>query len=433
MSRISRRGALAGLAGGLLASAASWAQDEPDDAEPKLRLRRSVGQMAHNDPDLEAYRIAIVKMRRSGAWERQVRIHADMSLRHHSSWRFLPWHRLQLYWLEKQVARLSGKDDFAMPYWDWSDDRAPAVFFDDEVFAMEGREVDAKASIAAFLKANDARLTGKISDDFATFFGKPRRAGQAADESRPHFSGSAEWSGHNLIHGFIGGDMGQLDRSPNDPLFWLHHANVDRAWAAWTEQHHGRGYEDDWGREQLSGYVDPDQKPVPARLAIEVVDTRSLGYGYGLPRVPIAVMAAPPPRRPPRFEDYTLPMTRLSAHKGSVVLPAALGAAQSVTATGFIQVQTDERHAAVLKVRAHGGQGEAFREDAFLTPMGALAGHHHDGVRRYRVELSRAARDAGPRGLHIEVEAGPLAGRRAGGNTTTLANFVVEARARFAG
>jgi hypothetical protein len=23
------------------------------------------------------------------------------------------------------------------------------------------------------------------------------------------------------------------DFSPNDPLFWLHHANVDRLWAIW--------------------------------------------------------------------------------------------------------------------------------------------------------------------------------------------------------
>lgn len=25
--------------------------------------------------------------------------------------------------------------------------------------------------------------------------------------------------------------------SPNDPIFWLHHANVDRLWALWQEHH----------------------------------------------------------------------------------------------------------------------------------------------------------------------------------------------------
>lgn len=37
---------------------------------------------------------------------------------------------------------------------------------------------------------------------------------------------------HNSGHNFIGGHMSQAF-SPNDPVFWLHHANVDRLWANW--------------------------------------------------------------------------------------------------------------------------------------------------------------------------------------------------------
>ncbi len=37
---------------------------------------------------------------------------------------------------------------------------------------------------------------------------------------------------HNAGHNFVGGHMGR-GFSPNDPLFWLHHANVDRIWANW--------------------------------------------------------------------------------------------------------------------------------------------------------------------------------------------------------
>jgi tyrosinase len=35
-------------------------------------------------------------------------------------------------------------------------------------------------------------------------------------------------AGHNIIGGHMGGGF-----SPNDPIFWLHHANVDRIWANW--------------------------------------------------------------------------------------------------------------------------------------------------------------------------------------------------------
>jgi tyrosinase len=46
---------------------------------------------------------------------------------------------------------------------------------------------------------------------------------------------------HNRVHVFVGGDMG-LSTSPNDPVFYLNHCNVDRLWEAWMGRH-GRQYE----------------------------------------------------------------------------------------------------------------------------------------------------------------------------------------------
>jgi len=45
---------------------------------------------------------------------------------------------------------------------------------------------------------------------------------------------------HNRVHVWIGGDMGPAS-SPNDPVFFLNHCNVDRIWEAWMQQH-GRMY-----------------------------------------------------------------------------------------------------------------------------------------------------------------------------------------------
>jgi hypothetical protein len=41
---------------------------------------------------------------------------------------------------------------------------------------------------------------------------------------------------HNLIHRAVGGDM-STSASPGDPIFWLHHANIDRLWAEWQKKH----------------------------------------------------------------------------------------------------------------------------------------------------------------------------------------------------
>jgi tyrosinase len=44
------------------------------------------------------------------------------------------------------------------------------------------------------------------------------------------FWGQCETALDNLVHRYIGGTMDTLT-SPNDPVFFLHHANVDRLYA----------------------------------------------------------------------------------------------------------------------------------------------------------------------------------------------------------
>jgi len=45
---------------------------------------------------------------------------------------------------------------------------------------------------------------------------------------------------HNLVHIWVGGDMLPAS-SPNDPVFYLNHCNVDRIWEAWMRRN-GRTY-----------------------------------------------------------------------------------------------------------------------------------------------------------------------------------------------
>src|ERR1700722_10345603 len=103
-----------------------------------------------------------------------------------------------------------------------------------------------------------------------------------------HFFGALE-NIHNLIHNFSGGgnpnfgaskepmniknpqngDMVNAGRTAFDPLFWGHHANVDRLWAEWQKLH------------PKAGPDDPDETLPPWTMT--VADTYSisqLGYEY---------------------------------------------------------------------------------------------------------------------------------------------------------
>jgi tyrosinase len=58
------------------------------------------------------------------------------------------------------------------------------------------------------------------------------------------FRSSLEGSVHDPVHLWVGGargDMGPMS-SPNDPVFFLHHCNVDRMWEAWM-QRNNRSYQ----------------------------------------------------------------------------------------------------------------------------------------------------------------------------------------------
>ncbi|MFV4649147.1 tyrosinase family protein, partial [Mycobacterium tuberculosis] len=125
-------GAGGALAVGGPALAQTGGAGAPTSVGP-IRVRRNVSTLPANDPNLLALARAMKAMqaRDDGySWQTQIDIHATY-WGQHGTWRFLPWHRCQLFWFERIVARLSGKADFAMPYWDWQDTgKLPAVFLD---------------------------------------------------------------------------------------------------------------------------------------------------------------------------------------------------------------------------------------------------------------------------------------------------------------
>lgn len=67
---------------------------------------------------------------------------------------------------------------------------------------------------------------------------------------------------HNLVHVWVRGDM-EYATSPNDPVFYLNHCNVDRVWATWQEAHPdepyvpGDGSSDDLFRHRMSDPMFP--------------------------------------------------------------------------------------------------------------------------------------------------------------------------------
>ena len=85
--------------------------------------------MALNDPILQTWRDGVRLLKAASgniSWANFAAIHGnqdDFNLCPHGNWYFLPWHRAYLLMYERAVRKLTGNDDFAMPYWDWTQDR----------------------------------------------------------------------------------------------------------------------------------------------------------------------------------------------------------------------------------------------------------------------------------------------------------------------
>jgi tyrosinase len=84
---------------------------------------------------------------------------------------------------------------------------------------------------------------------------------------------------HNRIHGWIGGDMA-APTSPNDPIFFLHHAFVDYVWATWQKLHPLETYQPERDGPPGQNIDDPMphlRKPVTPS---QTLHTRAMGYEY---------------------------------------------------------------------------------------------------------------------------------------------------------
>lgn len=173
----------------------------------------------------------------------------------HSNWYLLPWHRAFLAVFEVEMRRVlqhanvPGAASFAVPYWDWTNHpQIPEEFWDttlDPVVLHKGFPSHAqKRWVPRELKLDTGKrgpvgpeaLERVLSTvDFYNFASFPSHGLRGLDDR--HGMGLLETLPHNYVHSLLGGVMmGNL--SPLDPLFWLHHGNIDRWWNLWMARRH---------------------------------------------------------------------------------------------------------------------------------------------------------------------------------------------------
>lgn len=350
---------------------------------------------------------------------------------------FIIWHRAYLHYFERILREAAGDPTLSLPYWDYgpaSQRRFPAAFARPFLDAAETianplhhaeREL---AFVVGVFGLTDPAVDASVAMAAPTFFGATEDDGfgGAVLDEIDQTQGLIESQPHNAIHfavggaiGSVGGAMASVLTAAFDPIFWVHHANIDRLWTEWScapGKAWGDGPpvnwfdESPWSFHDVGGVVDP---PRPRRA---YVDHRALGLAYDTVPATAVPLAAPDPlvasvtpRRPVRQSALA------AANGGSVEAGRAFSttltasAATTVTTGGrrFIEISgivVDRPPNVGFDVylnrppTAPMTRGSPYRLGSLnLFGVGSHAGHHQQGATQ---------RFAVPQAMEQEIAAG---------------------------
>ncbi len=311
----------------------SWAQGGPECTladpgtaqrfvpnEPRVQTRYSAKEMA--DPSRAAQ---LAKLREAFglvralpendviSWTKQIAQHcihcaSSNPSNIHYDWSFLPWHRGLLYFLERILRKLAQDDDLRLVYWSWEDPAAENRILP-TIYAPPGQSLywkNRNLSGPSWPLTNDkVNIQPLLAiPNFSTFGGTAvQRTPTPAAYSGPHA---------NVHNAFSPGDMGNLQYSPRDPVFYAHHGNIDRLWTSWVAAGHSNP---DFG--DLKVYFYDENRVWRYVLVNDLRDEARLGYQYSSlmrPTVaPASLRAASVPKTANRLTLGAPLLTRMKA------------------------------------------------------------------------------------------------------------------------
>jgi subtilisin family serine protease/outer membrane protein OmpA-like peptidoglycan-associated protein len=187
---------------------------------------------------------------------------------------FLPWHRMYVYYFERICRSVLQDDSFTLPYWNYTsgstrlpaplrDPSSPLFSADRNPGPNQGRPID------------EGQAPGTVSAQAVL-----RLRNYAARGSAPGFNESLDQRPHGVVHGLVGNNrgMGTVPWAAQDPVFWLHHCNIDRVWASWNAAGRSNPSDSGW-LDRSFPFADENGQAVTATTR-DFADIAARGYRY---------------------------------------------------------------------------------------------------------------------------------------------------------
>ena len=165
---------------------------------------------------------------------------------------FLVWHRMYIYHFEKIVRKLSGYEDFALPYWAYTNKGVNEKTLPEKL-------MDPSSSLFELARFDSLNMGYPISGEMERALDLTKLFSY---DSYEKFCKNIDAAPHGAMHDYIGAgnDTSSVPRFPNsitgklsptglmgwvptaafDPVFWTHHSNIDRLWQQWSNSPNGK-------------------------------------------------------------------------------------------------------------------------------------------------------------------------------------------------
>lgn len=326
-------------------------------AATTLHVRRNIWTLPAGDQTVQDYAkaVAIMKGRPAAdptSWTYQAAMHGTHVSAvkplwngcQHGTWFFLAWHRLFIYYFEQivreAVVQAGGAADWCLPFWDYGaggqQATLPTAFRQPTLNGSPNPLFEARRApgINSGLALSPAVASARRALRSPRFTGVSQFGGGVTGVAQfSNSTGQVEATPHNVVHDAVGGNGGLMsdpDAAAADPIFWVHHANIDRLWFIWNTPRHQDPTDARWTGQKFS-FFDASGTRV-TKTPADVIDiVRQLGYTYEVapPAAPAAAAPGPgpedaagaePPEREPELVGASQAPVQLVGAPASVSL-----------------------------------------------------------------------------------------------------------------
>ena len=198
----------------------------------------------------------------------------------HRTNQFLTWHRMYMYYFEQVLRQASGDPTLTLPFWDYATDPKLPVALRATTYVNESGQTVPNPLRAAARRPNLNNGSAGLSANTVS------SANAMAATTLTDFSSRLETAPHGAVHCSIpsgscpNGLMGAVASAALDPIFYLHHANMDRLYQCWLAvDQAGRLPSDPAVLDRTYSFVDATGT-VQTRMVRDMLTTSALGYSY---------------------------------------------------------------------------------------------------------------------------------------------------------